>query len=327
MSEAEKQQEKAPRSQEEKQSMHPRNRHRLGYDFEALAKIEPSLKAYLAPNPHGGGLSLDYAKPKAVLALNKALLKQNYGVESWDLPETYLCPPIPGRADYLHWVADLLREDLGEQKAQGESCRVLDLGTGANLVFPILGRAEYGWSFVGSDVNREALSHAAELVVRNRFLQGRVDLRLQSDASRCLGGIVKKGENFTLSICNPPFHASAAEASAGTLRKLRNLGGRKIAQKVLNFGGGSSELWCLGGELGFLTRLIHESGSFAQNVLWFTSLVSKSANVEPLQKRLQAAGIAEQRLIGMRQGQKISRILAWTYFKPEERKRWATLKA
>ena len=40
--------------------------------------------------------------------LNRAILMHHYGVKSWDIPAGYLCPPIPGRADYIHSVADLL---------------------------------------------------------------------------------------------------------------------------------------------------------------------------------------------------------------------------
>jgi 23S rRNA (adenine1618-N6)-methyltransferase len=37
------------------------------------------------------------------------LLISYYDIQKWDIPH-YLCPPIPGRADYIHYIADLLAE-------------------------------------------------------------------------------------------------------------------------------------------------------------------------------------------------------------------------
>ncbi len=90
-----------------KETMHPRNRFREGYDFERLVKSSPALKNFVRLNAYRD-LSIDYADPFAVKALNRALLKDAYGLSTWDVPGGYLCPPIPGRSDYLHYLADLL---------------------------------------------------------------------------------------------------------------------------------------------------------------------------------------------------------------------------
>jgi 23S rRNA (adenine1618-N6)-methyltransferase len=127
---------------------------------------------------------------------------------------------------------------------------------------------------------------------------------------KCFQGIIQPGEHFDLTMCNPPFHASAAEATAGTQRKLRNLGGKK---EVLNFGGRAGELWCEGGELAFIRRMIEESVAFASNCGWFTTLVSKSEHLPRLEKALRQVNATEMKIIDMAQGQKKSRILAWTF--------------
>jgi 23S rRNA (adenine1618-N6)-methyltransferase len=242
-----------------------------------------------------------------VKALNRALLKAVYGIAHWDIPQGYLCPPIPGRADYIHHLADLL------DGAKGAAVRMLDLGTGANLIYPLLGHAEYGWTFVGSDIDAKALASAGAIVEGNGLGKA-LELRKQVDPARILEGLVKPEERFDACLCNPPFHASLAEAREGTQRKLRNLGLERGARKpALNFGGQGAELWCEGGELGFLRRLIDESARHPQACRWFTCLLSKSANLPTAEKALRAVKATEVRVIPMAQGQKQSRLVAWRF--------------
>ena len=290
-------------SVEAKNGLHPRNRFRTRYDFPQLIACSPPLAAWVKPNAHGDH-SIDFADPQAVKALNQALLKQAYGLQHWDIPPGYLCPPIPGRSDYIHHLADLI------SARHGPEVRVLDIGTGANCIYPLIGACEYGWSFVGAEVDSVALRWAKKLVASNPSVAGLIECRPQPSAMKCFQGLIKAGECFDLTMCNPPFHASAAEAIAGSQRKLRNLGGKK---EGLNFGGKAGELWCEGGELAFIRRMIEESVSFATNCGWFTTLVSKSDHLPRLQKTLRQMKADEVRIIDMAQGQKKSRILAWRF--------------
>ncbi|MDX2220656.1 MAG: RlmF-related methyltransferase [Burkholderiales bacterium] len=117
----------------EKLSLHPRNRHRGRYDFAQLIAALPALEAFLIPNPFDAKeLTIDFANPESVMALNAALLKAYYAVDSWRIPPGYLCPPIPGRADYVHFAADLLANDHNGRIPRGPEVRVLDIGVGAN---------------------------------------------------------------------------------------------------------------------------------------------------------------------------------------------------
>ena len=294
--------------------LHPRNRHQGRYDFAALLRHAPELARFLRPAPQGDR-TIDFADPAAVLALNRALLLTHYGLDDWFLPPGYLCPPIPGRADYVHHAADLLASANDGLIPRGPSVSALDLGTGANLIYPILGRAEYGWRFVGTDIDPAALRHAATLVAVNRLLNGHVELRHQPRRAALLRGIVRPGEYFALTLCNPPFHTSAAAATAGSARKTRNLGTARSGERgaPLNFGGRPAELWCPGGEVGFLSRLIAESADFRTQVRWFTALVSSRDSLPPLRRALAAVRPAEIRVVDMAQGQKRSRLLAWTF--------------
>ncbi|KPY45151.1 Ribosomal RNA large subunit methyltransferase F [Pseudomonas syringae pv. rhaphiolepidis] len=88
---------------------------------------------------------------------------------------------------------------------------------------------------------------------------------------------------------------------------------------VLNFGGQSQELWCEGGEIGFVTRLIQESATLPSQVVWFSTLVSKASNLPPIQSALKKAGAREVKVIEMGQGQKQSRFVAWTFLDKAQR--------
>ncbi|MCM2279748.1 MAG: RlmF-related methyltransferase [Oligoflexia bacterium] len=170
-------------------------------------------------------------------------------------------PPIPGRADALHAVADLLASGNGGEIPRGQSVRVLDIGVGANCVYPLIGQAEYGWSFVGSDADPVALE------------------------------------------------------SARSRRKWNNLGKAQPSweRTRLNFGGRGTELWCPGGEVAFIRRMAQESAEFPQVCRWFSTLVSKETNLPLIDEALERAGAREVHTLEMTQGQKRSRIIAWTF--------------
>ena len=295
---------------EEKTQLHPRNKHRSNYDFTALIKSFPDLRPYVALNKFGNE-SVDFSNPAAVKTLNSALLAHFYNIKHWDIPEGYLCPPIPGRADYVHYLADLLQLEEGVMK--GKAIKVLDIGTGANCVYPIIGHQEYGWTFVGTDIDPVAVKAAKAIVASNPDLSPHVEIRHQPNKHHILQGIIKPGDSFHISMCNPPFHASAEEANAGTKRKLHNLGKHRGKETTLNFGGQAAELWAEGGELSFIRKMIEESKAVSSQCKWFSSLVSKSANLPFIFSALDRAGVTCYKTIDMAQGQKISRVVVWTF--------------
>ena len=295
---------------EEKENFHPRNRHRHRYNFPELIIACPELADYVTPNQYQD-LSVDFSDPKALKALNKALLKQFYSIDLWDIPEGFLCPSIPGRADYIHYAADLLLGVDGKLP-KGKHIKVLDIGVGANCVYPLIGHYEYGWTFVGSEIDQLA-SRSATNITEANGLSKFISIRRQRSADHIFTDIINPGEKFSLSICNPPFHASMKEAAEGTARKWKNLGKDKKEGIDLNFGGKNAELWCEGGEERFLLRMIEESARFAQSVQCFTSLVSKKETLAACYSALERLGAKVVRTIDMKQGQKVSRMLAWTY--------------
>ncbi len=292
----------------EKPGLHPRNKHKSGYNFSELIKIFPKLAPFVAKNKFNTD-SINFSDPEAVLALNAALLKYYYEVKFWDLPKGYLCPPIPGRADAVHHLADLLKPENGEIP-RGPGVRILDVGVGANCVYPLIAHQEYGWSVTGSEVDEIAVKNA-QLIVEKNSLSSAIKIIQQPDPSKIFDNIIAPGDFFQLTICNPPFHASALEASEASDRKNRNLGFRKSTH---NFGGQNSELWCEGGEKAFILKMINESFNYKKNVNWFSSLVSKSETLPFLYEEFKKLNIRTFRTIDLSHGQKKSRIIAWTHF-------------
>lgn len=309
-----------PQKPAEKENMHPRNAHRAGYDFKRLSQIDKDLKAFVGLNKFGSE-SVDFSDPLAVKALNKALLKQYYGVKGWDIPEGYLCPPIPGRADYVHYAADLLAELSDGVIPQGDNIHVLDIGVGANCVYPLIGNSVYQWQFLGTDIDPAALRNVREILEANKERQKQIDLRLQTNKEHIFAGMIQPNEHYELTMCNPPFHASFKDAQDATTTKWKKLGVMK-KPTLLNFGGQKNELWTKGGEAGFLRRMIEESAQFGKQVLWFTSLVSKKDTLPTAYSTLRWVKAADVRTIDMAHGQKNSRIIAWTFLSPEEQAEW-----
>ena len=307
----------------EKNNLHPRNLHRSRYDFELLISNCPELKPFVSINKYAIE-TIDFSKPIAVKTLNKALLQTYYDIQNWDVPENYLCPPIPGRADYIHYLADLLAETNNGNVPSGSSVLGLDIGTGANCIYPILGNAIYDWSFVATDIDKKAIENCSKIIEANPKLIETISLQQQTESRFIFKNIITPEDRFTFTMCNPPFHASAEEANKSASRKISNLNpkDKKNEKPVLNFGGQNAELWCNGGEIGFITQMIYESVKYSSQCLWFTTLVSKKQNLSAIYKTLKKVNAVEVKTIDMAQGQKNSRIVAWTFLSNFEQKTW-----
>ncbi len=311
--------------------MHTRNRHQARYDFAELIRHCPALASYMINAPDGHA-TIDFASPQAVRLLNRALIASQYGIAHWQFPDGYLCPPIPGRADYVHGLADLLAQDNGGVIPRGPALCALDIGVGASAIYPLLGQVEYGWRFLGSEIDAQAL-HSARAIVAANALGALIELRPQMDKNRIWTGLLQPGEKLDLTLCNPPFHSSADEAAQGSARKWQNLAKGQVSRHgkpvergsdapALNFGGQAHELYCRGGEAAFVRQMVSESLALADSVCWFTSLIAKSGHLSALYAQLKRLGAQEVRTIDMAQGQKKSRFIAWTFLQPQQRAAW-----
>lgn len=297
-------------------SFHPRNIHQGNYDFNALSSIEITLKEFVHENEFQQ-LTIDFANPLAVIALNKAILKKDYDLLDWSIPEGYLCPPIPGRAEYIHRVADLLNS-----KKIPSAITVLDIGTGANCIYPIIGSHCYQWNFIATDIDQLALENAKRISSQNERLRNKIEFRKQHNAHQIFNGVVSSRELWDFTICNPPFHDSAESAKQQSLRKIKNLTAQKKPDVVLNFGGQHRELWCQGGEVQFIQNMMTESLDWSRNCFWFTSLVSQKDHLMVLEKIAKSLPIRQFKIIEWANGNKQTRFIAWSFLTPQQEKEW-----
>ena len=305
----------------EKSKLHPRNKNRGRYDLNALVKKNPQLKAFVKPNKHGND-SIDFANPKAVKELNKAILHYYYGIVYWDFPDTNLCPPIPGRADYIHYLADLISEYNFGRTPEGSKIKCLDIGTGASCIYPILGVTEYNWRFIVTDIDLKSIDSAKKIISSNPSLKSNIECRVQKSITSIFNGILNTSEFIDITLCNPPFHESIESALKENQRKVKNLSGKINDETQRNFSGNSNELVYEGGELNFISKIICESKIFAKNCFWFTTLVAKQANLKGIYKLLNKEKATEVKTIKMGTGNKVSRIVVWTFLSKEQQNEW-----
>ncbi|MDC1022254.1 RlmF-related methyltransferase [Schleiferiaceae bacterium] len=253
--------------------MHQKNPFNTNYNFNQLINAVPELKECIVLGKFSRK-SIDFSNSKAVYLLNKSLLKWRFNL-NWSLKEGHLCPAVPGRLDYLLNVQDLIPQ------IEGRRIKMLDLGTGASLIYPLLATAAFNWECVGTEIDKEAITYAKGLIRMNSNMRG-TKVRRQEFKSQLLKGIMQKDDQFDVLVCNPPFYKTKSEAFAANAKKNKNLhGNEKVAH---NFGGSPNELWYKGGEEAFLKKLASESAEYKNQILWFTSLVSKKENLRTFKR-------------------------------------------
>lgn len=280
--------------------MHPKNPFNISYDFDSLIKQHPPLSNFTFVNKFGNK-SIQFSDQKAVKALNAGLLKSHYGLDYWDIPDNNLCPPVPGRLDYLLHIADLIPKT---------ELRLLDIGTGANLIYPILASCHFGWNCTASEVDKDSLKNAQEIIDKNSKL-GKVSIRPQQFKNSILEHIILPNDDFDIVICNPPFYKNRFEAEQKNRRKSKNLNLNE--DEGLNFGGRSNELWYKGGEETFIKKMISESLQYKEQVHWFSALVSRKENLKNIKRAVNKTLPTNFKIIEMEQGNKKSRFVAWTF--------------
>ena len=323
-----------------KEGFHTRNKHKFGYNFPLLMEIEPNLQEYVHINKYGIE-TIDFGNDSALRVLNKALLKESYGIENWTFPEQYLCPGIPSRADYIHNIADLLESfDIDSKK----DVIGLDIGVGASCIYPIIGNKEYNWKFIGTDINHIALNSAKNIIIQNDCLKNQIELRLQQSKHNIFQNIIKKSDKITFTMCNPPFFTNLNEAKKVAHRKWKNLNRHEHNKNnnnndhnenneinmnennnynsniddlpLRNFGGVETELCCPGGQANFIVRMIRESAELnvRSNVQVFTTLISKQSLLPLIYRQLECLSTRPiVRTIQCRYGNKKSHIVAWKH--------------
>jgi 23S rRNA (adenine1618-N6)-methyltransferase len=209
---------------------------------------------------------------------------------------------------------------LDESMRKGKTINCLDIGVGASCIYPIIGITEYNWNFIASDIDRKSIATAKKIISSNPNLKGKVDFRFQNDSNKIFEGILKEEDRIEITICNPPFHASRKEALEEQRKKVRNLTGKYHQNPKLNFSGASEELIYEGGEYQFIQNMIKESAKYANNCVWFSTLVSKKKNLHGIYINLKRLKVHQIKEIEIITANKKSRIIAWTFMTKREQK-------
>ena len=268
--------------------MHERNRYReRPPNFAKLAASRPALRAHLV----GGGRrpTLNWKAPGASIELTKALLEEDFGLR-WSMPEDRLCPTIPQKLNYLHWIEDLLalggtQQSAFERGVDTESrdwVRGVDIGTGASCIYPLLGAAMHpNWTFDALELDPRSLACARDNVHANADLllsstngppgdgiehsaAGTRVVAHQAAAGydgRDEGGVLVgpwmdglPAREWDFCMCNPPFFSSMDEAASKPSTACRG-------QEV--------EMVCPGGEVAFVGRIIYDSLQLRERFRWY----------------------------------------------------------
>ena len=295
--------------------MHAQNPYGNRYDLKRLTKHYHALEKFIVLNPSGEE-TIDFSSSEAVFALNKSMLLADFKLGDYELPSGYLIPPVPGRLDYLLHVRDFLTEKFNV--SENSQLNGLDMGSGANGIYCILGAQYFNWKMVGSETDAKAVEIANANIQKTKGLNDKIEIRHQQDKGSLFKNTIQANEQFDFVVCNPPFHSSKEEALKGSLRKVKNLGGYAVKEKfLLNFEGQANELWCNGGEVLFIKRLIKESVGFKNQVKVFSTLVAKSESVAAIKKQLSKVK-ANFEVIPMALGNKKGRYVMWWFESSKE---------
>ena len=290
--------------------MHKQNPYNSRYDLKRLTKHYHALEKFIVLNPNKEE-TINFSVSEAVFALNKAMLLADFNLGDYDLPSGYLIPPVPGRLDYLLHIRDFLTEKFNI--SENSQLNGLDIGSGANGIYCILGAQYFNWKMVGSETDAKAVDIANANIKKTKGLNNKIEIRHQQDKGSLFKNTIQSKEKFDFVVCNPPFHNSKEETLKGSLRKVINLGGFAAKEKfLLNFEGQANELWCNGGEVLFVKRLIKESVGFKNQVKLFSTLVAKSESVAAIKKQLNKAK-ANFEVIPMALGNKKGRYVLWWF--------------
>ena len=291
--------------------MHPKNPYCNRYDIQRFIKRYPLLEEYIILNPSDEE-TIDFSSSKGVYALNKAMLLSDFRLEDYFLPKGYLIPPVPGRLDYLLYLRDFISKKFNIN--QNRQLSGLDIGCGANGIYCILGSQYFNWKMEGIDSNEKAIEIVSNNIKNTKELQKNVKIRFQENKSFLFKNIIQPYKKFDFVVCNPPFHSSKEEAIKGSIRKINNIGEDSFnkSELSLNFEGQANELWCNGGEILFIKRLIKESVACKDQIKVFSSIVSKSDSLPKIEKQLKK-NKADFNIINTTIGNKKNRYLIWWF--------------
>ncbi|KAL6050980.1 Methyltransferase-like protein 16 [Balamuthia mandrillaris] len=278
---------------ENNKKMHPENYYRTNKpDFVELAKLYPSFKAHVHITSKGQP-NIRWTDPEAVRELTCVLLRHDFQI-AVELPLDQLCPAVPNRVNYIHWLSDLLKHSPDVTSAP--TITGIDIGTGASCIYPLLGVRLKGWRFVATEIDPISLDYARRNIAANQW-EDLIELR-ESKSGHILQGIVKENESFAFCMCNPPFFSDQDHAPPNPKTACRATENERLTT---------------GGEFQFIKQMIQDSLRYRNRIRWYTSMLGRKVDVKLLEKELVASGIVNIRTTTFYQGKTARWGIAWTF--------------
>ncbi|KAL6628652.1 S-adenosyl-L-methionine dependent methyltransferase [Neocallimastix sp. 'constans'] len=199
--------------------MHLRNKYYNNVpDFVKLANLYPSLKKYIKYNrrSHSRVGTINFKDPRACRELTYALLWCDFNIRL-EIPLDSLCPIIPGRLDYIHWIEDLIlnkknnsnnnKDDViftNENNTSHDNIldfqiKGIDIGTGASCIYPLLAcRLHPKWKMEALELNERSYEYAKDNIERNN-LKSQITIRKVKNEQQIQQ---QQGHSSSSSSCN-----------------------------------------------------------------------------------------------------------------------------
>ena len=229
-------------------------------DFLILIKEFPELKKFIIKYDEKiEEFSFDWSNNDLSLLMTKSILNYYFNIKYYDIPKGFLIPPVPSRLNYLNLINELIK-DIKKENIIG-----VDIGTGANIIYPILGNSIYNWKFICSEINNESYNNA-KLILQKNNLEENINLIKQENKNNIFVSIINQENKYTFSMCNPPYYDYEQEI--------------KIEDKKRDTEYNFDEVYYEKGELGFFERYFEESICYKKNIFLFTILIGKKSNSE-----------------------------------------------
>lgn len=295
----------------EEPGMHPKNIYRYETpNFRQLVDIFPELKQYTI-KANDGHAGLDFRNWDACRELVKVQFTHDFGI-IWTIPRPHLIPPLANRLNYLCFIHDLICLWSPDPKNRPSyEYNILDIGCGANLVYPLLGTSYFGWSFVGCDIQMDALLIAARNRDSNPSVSPRIILKKvarqpsqgdgQSATSGILGSCLQDGDMFDACVCNPPFFSNENDMGQNP---------------STDYGGTHTEMVYQGGEECFVSEMVRDSEKHRASVAWFSTMVGKKKTLKNVKKLLYSLDDTVIRTNELVQGTTHRWVIAWSFIAP-----------
>jgi len=284
-------------------------------DFAILAQHNEEFRKHLITTSDGKG-RINWNSPEALKALTAATLDYKFNIK-WDIPLNTLCPPVPNRATYVRWISKL----LGSSRAvnTGSTVKGIDVGTGASCIYPLLGKAMFGYHFLATDTDPVSLEWAKKNITSNGW-EDAITTKLQTEPTAVLSGLLNEGEQYDFVVCNPPFFDKAERQGAASEGTDVPQGGHGVANPSaprkdrttnLTAGEHSTE----GGEAAFVGRMIDESLELRTRVTWYSAMIGRKQSLTALRKTLESLKDVSIRCTNIMHGKTTRWLLAWTFHK------------